>query len=117
MTTANVKVSDLLVTAKSREIQRGMFAEWRGDKVEAARHLLAAGHLELVLAEDYDAAGNSRNALRSRISAASCFWRSGDFEKARFLFDEMLANDSTQSTMIAETIAELEVAYPSSTRT
>ncbi len=46
-------VSDMLVTVKSREVQRGMLAEMRGDRAAASRHLLAAAHLELVLADDY----------------------------------------------------------------
>jgi len=41
-------VSDLLVTVKSREMQRGMSAEMRGDPLTASRHFLAAAHLELV---------------------------------------------------------------------
>jgi hypothetical protein len=52
MAMALVPVSDMLVTVKSRELQLGMLAEMRGDRTGAARHLLAAGHLELVLADD-----------------------------------------------------------------
>jgi hypothetical protein len=54
MATAHVSVSDMLVTVKSRELQRGLLAEMHGDQTGAARHLLAAAHLELVLADDYE---------------------------------------------------------------
>jgi hypothetical protein len=40
-----------------------------GDREAARRHFLAA-HLELVLAHDYDEAGEPDLALRIRISAA-----------------------------------------------
>ena len=53
MAAAHAPVSDMLVTVKSRELQRGMLAEMRGDRTGAARHLLAAAHLELVLDDDY----------------------------------------------------------------
>jgi hypothetical protein len=48
MTAAHTPFSDMLVTVKSRELQRGLLAEMRGDQTGAARHLLAAAHLELV---------------------------------------------------------------------
>ena len=60
-------VSDMLVTVKSRQIQRAMFAVRAGDREAARRHFLAAAHLELVLAHDYDLAGEPDLALRSRI--------------------------------------------------
>jgi hypothetical protein len=44
----------MLVTVKSREIQRALMAEIRRDRESATRHFLAAAHLELVLAADYD---------------------------------------------------------------
>jgi hypothetical protein len=53
MAAAHAPVSDRLVTVKLREVQRGMLAEMRDDQTGAARHLLAAAHLELVLADDY----------------------------------------------------------------
>ncbi len=65
-------VSDMLVTVKSPEVQRALFAASAGDREAARRHVLAAAHLELVLAHDYDEAGGPDLALRSRISAASC---------------------------------------------
>jgi len=86
MTTAEASVSDMLVTVKSREIQRGMQAEMRGDHATAARHLLAAAHLELVLASDYESLRQSRLAFRSLLSAASCFWQAGDAKQANRLF-------------------------------
>src|SRR5437867_525935 len=76
-------VSDMLVTVKAREIQRGTLAEMAGERETAALHFLAAAHLELVLARDYAAAGEGRLAERSRISAASCLWRGGQVDRAR----------------------------------
>ncbi len=78
MSTISGPASDMLVTVKSREVQRGMLAEMRGDRPSAARHFLAAAHLELVLAADFDEIGDADLAVRSRLSAASCFWRAGD---------------------------------------
>src|SRR2546421_12314140 len=83
-------VNNLLGTAKSREVQRAVLAEMRGDRPAAALHFLAAGHMELVLAVDYASAGESELALRSRLSAASCFWRAGQHAKARAEFDALL---------------------------
>ena len=45
MSTVQSPVSDMLITVKTREVQRGMLAEMRGDKAAARRHLLAAAHL------------------------------------------------------------------------
>jgi len=42
----------MIVTVKSREAQRGLLAEMRGDGDSAIRHFLAAAHLEMVLAAD-----------------------------------------------------------------
>jgi hypothetical protein len=81
-------VSDLLLTAKSREVQRGSAAEAQGESDEAARHFLAAAHLELVLAEDYRRSEQTVLAVRSLMSAASCFWRAGEIDRAKTLFQE-----------------------------
>lgn len=45
MATVQVPVSDMLVTVKAREVQRGMLVESRGDRSGTTRHFLAAGHL------------------------------------------------------------------------
>ena len=74
MSAASSAVSDMLMTVKSREVQRGMLAEMRGDRDSSIRHFLAAAHLELVLGSDYDEIGDPDLALRSRLSAASCFF-------------------------------------------
>ena len=63
----------MLVTVKSREVQRALLAEMRGDPEAAQRHFLASAHLELVLAADYEQAGDSPLSFRSQLSAASCF--------------------------------------------
>lgn len=67
-----------------------MLAESRGDKTAAMLHFLAAAHLELVLAGDYEEAGNVDAAFRSRVSAGSCFWRGGEPQEASAPFDELL---------------------------
>jgi hypothetical protein len=105
-------VSDMLVTVKSREVQRAQFAEGAGDREAARRHLLAAAHLELVLAHDYDAAGDPELALRSRISAASCLWSAGDSERGRQALERLQAQYPAQTTAIAEVMAELTRDYP-----
>lgn len=77
MSTAPASVSDMVVTVKSREVQRALLAEMRGDREAARRHFLASAHLELVLASDYEQAGDSPLSFRSHLSAASCFLSRG----------------------------------------
>lgn len=108
MSTVHTPVSDMLVTVKSREVQRGMLAEMRGDRVATARHFLAAAHLELVLADDYAQAGQHDLATRSRLSAASCLWRAGNTEQARTLLDALAQEDPTQSQTVRELLTQLE---------
>jgi hypothetical protein len=105
-------VSDMLVIVKSREVQRAMLAEMRGDRKEAAKHFLAAAHLELVLADDYAQAGQAELALRSGISAASCLWSAGDPDRARPLFDELRQGHPAQADAIRQVVEELERDYP-----
>jgi hypothetical protein len=113
MSAAPAIVSDMLVTVKSREVQRATLAEMRGDRKTAAKHFLAAAHLELVLADDYAQAGQPDLALRSGISAASCFWSAGHPDRARLLFEELLNAHPEQATAIRQIISELERDYPS----
>src|SRR5467141_1681411 len=110
---AGQTMSDMLVTVKSREVQRGMLAEMRNDPSDARRHFLAAAHLELVLATDYDGAGESELALRSALSAASCFWRAGEIQTARNLFAELGRQYPKQAASIENTRQELDGAAAS----
>lgn len=112
MAAIHTSVSDMLVTVKSRELQRGMLAEMRGDCSTASRHFLAAAHLELVLADDYAQADQADLAWRSQLSAASCFWRAGRPEQARELFTMLLQEHPTQAPVIQQIIAELEHDAP-----
>jgi hypothetical protein len=112
MSTVQSPVSDMLVTVKAREVQRGMLAELGSDPARAARHFLAAAHLELVLANDYSQAGQDDLALRSRLGAASCFWRAGQIESAHTLFDALVHDDPTQADNVERVRAELEQDYP-----
>ena len=105
-------VSDMLVTVKSQEVQRALFAESAGDREGARRHFLAAAHLELVLAHDYDEAGEPDLALRSRISAASCLWSAGEVEQGRQALEKLQAQYPAQTTAIAAVMAELTRDYP-----
>jgi hypothetical protein len=105
-------VSDMLVTVKSREVQRAMLAEMRGDRREAAKHFLASAHLELVLADDYAQAGQPELALRSGISAASCLWSAGHPDRARPLFAELLQAHPAQADAIRQVVEELERDHP-----
>lgn len=86
-------VSDMLLTVKSREVQRGMLAEMRNDPSNAAPHYMAAAYLELVLAEDYRAADLPALARRSRLSAGSCLWRVGKAVEAREVLTALAADD------------------------
>ncbi len=112
MTTVQAPVCDMMVTVKSREMQRALLAEMRGDRDEAERHFLAAGHLELVLSADYEKAGLQDLAFRSRISAASCFFRGGQAESAKHLFHALMQNHPARSKEIEEIITELEPTKP-----
>jgi hypothetical protein len=97
---------------KSWELQRGMLAEVCGDRTDAARYLLAAAHLGLVLADDYAQADQSDLALRSRLSAAPCFWRAGQSDQAHELFEAMIQDHPMQKQAIREVITALEQGYP-----
>lgn len=101
-------VSDLLVTTKSREIQRGMQAELRGDADAASRHLMAAAHLELVLADDYAEAGDPAMSARALISAGSCFWRGGDPNRGREILEAVIQDYPDQTDDAVSIIADLE---------
>lgn len=108
MSSVQSTVSDMTVTVKSREVQRGMLAEMGGRSDDACRHFLAAAHLELVLATDYEQAGEMELAGRSRISAASCFWRAGELETARAIFDELRQSSPSRADEIRELLQELK---------
>ena len=108
MAITQAPVSELLVIAKSREIQRGIFAEMSKKPEMAAPHFLAAAHLELVLADDYAAAGQQRLAYRCKISAASCLWRGGEIKRARALFNAIRKEYPGKAKFIKSTVAELE---------
>jgi hypothetical protein len=112
MSAASPAVSDMLVTVKSREVQRALLAEMRGDRAAAARHFLAAAHLELVLADDYRESGDGDMALRSRLSAVSCFWRGREKEKAQRLLGELLQEHPSQAAAIQQVAEELARDHP-----
>ncbi len=112
MSIVHSAVSDMLITVKSREIQRGMMAESRGDRCNAARHYLAAAHLELVLADDYAQDGQVEMVLRSRLSAASCLWRAGQVDEARQLLTDLLRESPECASDIQEVLADLEQNSP-----
>ncbi len=108
MSSVQSTVSDMMVTVKSREVQRGMLAEMGSRPGEARKHFLAAAHLELVLANDYERAGNLELARRSRIGAASCFWRAGEVGWANSIFEEERQSDPSGSHEIQDLINELK---------
>ena len=112
MADESIPVNNLLATAKSREVQRGMLAEMRGDRANAALHFLAAGHMELVLAADYDAVGAADLALRSRLSAGSCFWRARQTAQARAIFDALVQDCPARAAEIQQVAAELAHDFP-----
>jgi len=112
MSTIPQGCSDMLVTVKAREVQRGMLAEMRKDRTAATRHFLAAAHLELVLASDYSEVGEEEQARRSRISAASCLWRAGRPEQARQELEALVHEFPAQAPVIQRTLADLEMNHP-----
>ncbi|HZV06231.1 MAG TPA: hypothetical protein VE999_14225 [Gemmataceae bacterium] len=114
MSTAPALVSDMLVTVKSREVQRALLAEMRGDREAARRHFLASAHLELVLAADYEQAGDSLLSFRSQLSAASCFWRAGEREQAQRQIDNLRSAHPDQTEAIEQVQMELSRDYPPS---
>src|SRR5262249_4821573 len=103
---------DAMITVKSREIQRALLAEMAKDREAAVRHFLAAAHLELVLASDYQAAGDRDMAWRSAISAASCFWRAGQQDKARQVFAALSQSNPAETDTIQSLQDELARDYP-----
>lgn len=114
MSTAPASVSDMLVTVKSREVQRALLAEILGDREVVRRRFLASAHLELVLAADYEQAGDSSLSFRSQISAASCFWRAGNCEQAQRRFEDLRAAHPGQVAAIEQVPVELSRDYPPS---
>jgi hypothetical protein len=78
------------------------------DRGAAARHFLAAAHLELVLAIDYAEVGQVELAQRSRISAASCLWRAGKVAQAREELAGLVREFPTQASVIQKVLADLE---------
>ncbi len=108
MSSIQSPVSDMLVTVKSRELQRGMSAAMSGQPGNARKHFLAAAHLELVLAGDYEETGEAELARRSRISAASCFWRAGETDEAQGIFDSLSQADPQRASEIQEVIDDLK---------
>lgn len=112
MESESFPVNNLLATAKSREVQRALQAEMRGAHQEAVLHFLAAAHMELVLANDYDHAGESALAFRSRVSAASSLWRAGHPDQGRAIFNDLLKAHPAQVTELQRIQAELAHDYP-----
>ncbi len=108
MATAETAVSEMLVIVKARQIQRAMIAEAAKNPVRAAKHFLAAAHLELVLADDYEEAGQDAHAFRSRLSAASCLWRGGETKRARALMNRLIKDHPEKAKLIKSAISELE---------
>jgi hypothetical protein len=112
MATAQAPVSDMLVTVKSREVQRGMLAEMRGDTEAASRHFLAAAHLEIVLANEYVEAGEQELAIRSQISAASCLWRGRQTDHAISILNSLSQNHPEHAASVQSVLADLKSKYP-----
>ena len=79
-----------------------------GKAIEAKQHFLAAAHLELVLANDYEQSGESELARRSLISAASCFWRAGERDHALAIFGDLADSDPVRAAEVADLIDDLK---------
>lgn len=100
--------NELLLTAKSREIQRGIAAEMAADQRAMMRHFLAAAHLDLVLSKDYLEAGNEELSVRSGLSAVSCFWRAGDQQEASAAAEELVKSFPLRTEEIQQVLEELK---------
>lgn len=100
---------EMIAIVKSREIQRGMLAELRGDDPEAVSHFLAAAHLDLVLATDYAEMGADELALRSLLGAATCFWRGHEKQRVRSILSETLGRYPARSRLVHEIERELGI--------
>jgi hypothetical protein len=107
--------SDMRVTVKSREIQRALMAEVRRDGESATRHFLAAAHLELVLAADYDEFEEHDLAFRSRLSAVCCLWCGEQFDRTRRLIEQLSETYAAQSESTSEVVEDLETNIPGPT--
>src|SRR5262249_4548680 len=105
-------VNNLLATAKSREVQPALLADMRGDRGEPALHFLAAAHMELVLAADYERAQNKEMAFRSQLSAGSCLWRGGRSEQARDFLESLANSQPDRKAETEHVLAELDQDYP-----
>jgi hypothetical protein len=101
----------MLVIVKSRVIQRAMAAEYADDTKSARKYFLAAGHLELLLADDYRQAGDARLAFRSALSAGSCFWSGGNADEGREIFDALRHQYPAWIAQIDDAQQELEQGY------
>jgi hypothetical protein len=69
----------------------------------------------VVLAEDYAKVGIEDMVWRSRLSAASYFWRAGQVSQAQTLFDELVRTNPPKSAEVQQTITELKRDYSSQT--
>jgi hypothetical protein len=103
-----------LGAAKSREVQRALLAEMRGDGEAARGHFLASALLELTLAAYYEQGSDSPLSIRSQLSAVSCLWRAGDYEQAQHRFEDLRAAYPSQTAMIQQAQMELTRDYPHS---
>ena len=109
---ALANVGDMLVTVKVREVPRARLDEMSGDREAARRHFLAAAHLELVLAADYERAGEATLAHRSRVRGASCLWRGGQATQAQTMFTGLLQTAPDQESGIRAVVDDLSRHYP-----
>ena len=108
----NYAVSDMLVTVKSREVQRAIAAAGRGETDVARKHFLAAAHLERVLADDYMSVNAATLSERAMLSAASCFWRAGATQSAVEVFTELKHERPSRVREIEDVEAELAREFP-----
>ena len=103
---------DMLVTVKSREVQREITAAARGEMAEARKHFLAAAHLDRILADDYLSVNAAALSERALLSAASCFWRAGAVQESADIFAELKREFPGRVKDIEEVEAELAREFP-----
>ena len=112
MAKEKVATRDMMVTVKSRLIQRAIMAEARRDQDAAVKYHTAAAHLDLLLADEYAEEGDRFLDFRSRLSAACGLWKAGQVEVARQQFATLPGQFPERARHIEICLEEMEQWSP-----
>jgi hypothetical protein len=108
MSTTRSAELDYLIALKTRELQRAWLAERAMPPKDAHKHYLGGAVLELLLADEYSQAGEVRLARRSKISAATCYWRAGLQSYANEVLEDLRRDDPLRSAEVDDIRQRLE---------